>query len=735
MQRYCFFITKNYFTLVLTLLVFLVPAWATVDSLNKVGFNSALRIADSIKVEAYHDSSLYYRLKNMDMALIHAYKAYKIAKKSKHNGLLIRSLKNIGGIFSDYNQYNRAAKYYLKAAELGEQFGEGISLAHTYKQLAVCYYYIADYEKALYFNQKAIPIYFKNRDYKSVGSLFNNIGVVFDVLGNKNEALNFYLNGLQIYRRINDSEGIATSLNNAGEIFRASQQLDSALFYYRSSQIISQSLHDTAGIIVSDLNIGLTFFALKNFDSAEYYLLESLKLAAIEPDDMQFVEIYIALGNTYFSKYRIKDAHHYFLNAYKIANQLQLPEMLKTASLGLSQTYGCLYDYKNAYYYSEKYRSYADSLSKPELMQRLRKNEDAMLIEKMKRDYQYRQREAAIRYQSKIKEQRYFIIAALVGLLFMLIIVYEVYRNYKNKKKVHKQLEQKHAEILEQKQEIATQRDHLQQLNDQLFIQKEQIVIQKNELEQLNMELSQQKDLISSEKTKSDSLLKNILPKKIAEELKERGKAKPHHYPAATVMFTDFVNFTQICKHLSPIELVNELDTYFAELDNIIEKHNLEKIKTIGDAYLCVGGLPEANKRNPIDVVLAAFEILDFIERINELQRNLHFPVWQLRIGLHTGELVAGVVGKKKFAYDIWGETVNIASRMQTAGMPNKINISEATHQYIAPYFLCQARGKILTKNLGEMDMYFVENLKPEFATDILGIPNARLLDLLKNME
>lgn len=734
MQRYYFFIVNFYFINCFTILVLGANAFAYSGSDGDSTISSNYLYEDSLKINKLIDLSLYYRAKSKDKSLNYAYQAYDLSKIIKHQKLQIRSIKNIGGIYSDYNQYAKAKSYYLKAAEIEELSDNFIGLANTYKQLAVCCYYLADYEKSLYFSQKAIPLYFKNSHHKAIASIFNNIGVVFDVIGNKHEALKFYLNSLQIYRQIGDNEGIATSLNNAGEIYRAFQQYDSALYYYRSSYVIHHSARDTAGIIICKLNIGLTHAASKNHDSAESYLLQSLNLALLQHDALQFVEIYVALGNIYLEKKDFRAAHEYFLNAYKVANRLQLPEMLKVASLGLSKTYGYFQEYKNAFLFAEKYRNYTDSLSNPGFLQKLRQNENAMLIAKIKSDYQYRQREATLQYQSKIKEQKYLIIAALVGFVLMLIIAYEMFWNYRTKKSAHRELQLKHTEILEQKQEIASQRDNLQYLNDQLLIQKEQIIIQKNELELLNKELLEQKDLISNEKTKSDSLLKNILPKKIAEELKERGKARPHHYEVATVMFTDFVNFTRICKHLSPIELVNELDTYFAELDGIIEKHKLEKIKTIGDAYLCVGGLPEANKRNPVDIVLAAFEILSFIERINELQRSLHFPVWQLRIGIHTGELVAGVVGKKKFAYDIWGETVNIASRMQTAGLPNKINISEATFQFIEPYFNCSSRGKILTKNLGEMDMYFVDSIKPEFSSDVQGVPNSKLLDILNKL-
>ncbi|MFN0276389.1 MAG: adenylate/guanylate cyclase domain-containing protein [Chitinophagales bacterium] len=222
-----------------------------------------------------------------------------------------------------------------------------------------------------------------------------------------------------------------------------------------------------------------------------------------------------------------------------------------------------------------------------------------------------------------------------------------------------------------------------------------------------------QRNKIKKGKKLSDELLLNILPEEVAEELKTKGNADAKQFEQVTVMFTDFKDFTLISEQLSPAELVAQIDTFFKTFDNIISRYGIEKIKTIGDCYMCAGGLPVPNKTNAMDVVKAAFEIQDFIKQNAIQNKSMGKDVFEIRIGIHTGSVVAGIVGVKKFAYDIWGDTVNIASRMESSGEVGKVNISSSTYDLVKDKFKCTYRGKVLAKNKGEIDMYFVEG---EFA-------------------
>lgn len=221
--------------------------------------------------------------------------------------------------------------------------------------------------------------------------------------------------------------------------------------------------------------------------------------------------------------------------------------------------------------------------------------------------------------------------------------------------------------------------------------------------------LAQRNKMIVAEKQKSEMLLLNILPEEISNELKQTGKTKAHSYDMATVMFSDFVNFTRIGERLTPEELVSAIAEYFETFDLIIERYGIEKIKTVGDAYICAAGLPIPTTDNALIMIQVAFDFLKALDDLNEKRYVKGQVIFNIRVGINTGPLVAGVVGIKKFAYDIWGDTVNTAARLQEKGEAGRINISGSTYDLIKQAYPCTYRGKIEAKNKGQIDMYFVE--------------------------
>ena len=222
-------------------------------------------------------------------------------------------------------------------------------------------------------------------------------------------------------------------------------------------------------------------------------------------------------------------------------------------------------------------------------------------------------------------------------------------------------------------------------------------------------DLEEKNTLIAEEQKKADDLLLNILPAPIAKELKAKGKAAPRKFNDVSVLFTDFKNFSGIAEQMSPVELVEELDHCFKGFDYIIGQYaSIEKIKTIGDAYMCASGL-NGSLHKAEELVKAALEMQTFLEEYKLDRQNKSRPFFEARIGIHSGPVVAGIVGFNKFAYDIWGDTVNLASRMESNGTPGKVNISTSTYNKVRHLFNCEHRGKISAKNLGQVDMYFVE--------------------------
>jgi class 3 adenylate cyclase len=224
------------------------------------------------------------------------------------------------------------------------------------------------------------------------------------------------------------------------------------------------------------------------------------------------------------------------------------------------------------------------------------------------------------------------------------------------------------------------------------------------------------------EKRVSESLLLNILPSEVADELRSKGIVSPKYFEDVTILFTDFVGFTLSTEKLAAEELVELLHDYFTAFDKIVARYKLEKMKTIGDSYMCICGLPLRNPAHPVDVVMAAFEML---EAVRERERSNSPAKWKVRIGIHTGPVIAGVVGINKFAFDIWGDTVNYSSRMESSGEANRINLSERTYSRVKDFFECEYRGKVQTKDKRDLDMYFANGIQPALlnGSDILPPP------------
>jgi class 3 adenylate cyclase len=261
-------------------------------------------------------------------------------------------------------------------------------------------------------------------------------------------------------------------------------------------------------------------------------------------------------------------------------------------------------------------------------------------------------------------------------------------------------------------------------------------VISQLELRRNLLELKATREALAAEKKKADELMLNILPEYIANELKHKKYVEPRYYDSVTIMFADFKGFTQFAQNLEPRKLVDDLNQYFSAFDEIVDRHGLEKIKTIGDAYLCAGGLPKPNRGHPIDTCLAALEIQGYAERMNALRDKMRLLPWEVRIGIHTGSVMAGVVGKRKFTYDIWGDAVNVAALMEANGLPGHINLSENTYHRVKDFFATEDRGTIATKGKGRLPMFLLNRIKPSFAGDAGGrIPNAQFIAARKRLR
>lgn len=265
-----------------------------------------------------------------------------------------------------------------------------------------------------------------------------------------------------------------------------------------------------------------------------------------------------------------------------------------------------------------------------------------------------------------------------------------------------------HKVVLKNTDELGDLASTLNDMADNLSHARSQLTSANAELESRNRQIDEQRQV-------SEGLLLNILPAQIADELRQNDAVEPKYFEDVTILFTDFVGFTLSTEKLAAEDLVHRLNDYFTAFDQITTRYGIEKLKTIGDAYMCVAGMPVRSPSHPVDMVLAAFEMVRAVE---ELSSRPGGPNWAVRVGIHTGPVIAGVVGIRKFAFDVWGESVNYSSRMESSGAPNRINLSERTHSRVKDFIACEHRGKIQTKDKRELDMYFAEGVLPQLMDD-----------------
>jgi class 3 adenylate cyclase len=249
------------------------------------------------------------------------------------------------------------------------------------------------------------------------------------------------------------------------------------------------------------------------------------------------------------------------------------------------------------------------------------------------------------------------------------------------------------------------------------------------EFDQTIKELNQARSDIAAEKQRTEELLVNILPVSIAEELKKNGRVQPKYVPSATILFADFKGFTLLAERMEPVALVGLLDQYFTAFDEIVARHDLEKLKTIGDAYMAVAGVPEASRHHPFNACLAALAMQAAVAQMKAQREKMRLPTLELRIGLHSGPVMSGVVGRRKFTFDIWGDAVNTAALMEANGIEGRINVSETVAGQIKALFELEPRGSIEAKHGRRLEMFFLNRLRPDLSRDADGrLPNEKFL-------
>lgn len=560
------------------------------------------------------------------------------------------ALKGIGLAYYVLGDYLEALNYWKRSMQLFDTLGNNAGVANMLSNIGAVHFNQGDDANALDYYLQALRVAESIPDSLRIVTVLVNIGAVyFNKPATHDLALKYYLMALPIAESLMDQDAIGTCAVNLGEIYFEGGQDSLALFYFDKARLAYEG---SANLPYSLANIGKVYARWGDYKRAVEYQSEAIRIARGLGAKLDMARSLVTLAETYVQMGDQKRALMTYLEAKNLALEIGASYELKSVYEGLAISYAKLSDYQNAYKYQFLFSAIKDTLYNIETDKKLSGLLLNFEMEKKQQEIDLLVKDNEIKVV-ELDRQRIAKNAFGLGLILIIIIAVILFRNYRIKVKTNRLLDRQNEEI--------------------------------------------------------EGLLLNILPEEVARELQRDGNATPRYYESASVLFTDFKGFTTIAEGLSPELLVEQLNRIFSDFDDIIQRHNLEKIKTIGDAYMCAGGIPSPNTTHPGNIIDAGLALQAYMREMNDERRKLGLFTWELRVGIHTGPLVAGVVGKKKYAYDIWGSTVNIASRMESNGEPGRVNISEATYEIVKDRYACFYRGKIHAKNIGDIDMYFVE--------------------------
>jgi len=542
-------------------------------------------------------------------------------------------------------------------------------------------YLIGNYDKEMSYAEEALKLSEKLSWKKGQAKALKYRGGAFYDKGNYADALKNYFASLKISEEIGDKKGIASTFGNIGLIYWNQENYAEALKNYFASLKIYVEIGDKYGMAACYNNIGIIYKEQGNYAEALKNYFASLKIYMEIGDKQGIADSYNNIGNIYYDHGNYEDALKNYFAGLKNFEESGNKDGITASYHNL----GTIYLELGKPLLSKEYQQKANTVAK-----------EIGSMEDMKSSYGgLSQADSALGNYKGAYENHKLYIQYRDSLI-----------NVENTKKTVQLQMQYDFDKKEAETKLLTDAElKKQKLVRNGFVGGFAVVLMFAGV------FFRQRNKTKNEKKKSDALLLNILPTEVANELKTSGTSKAKAFTMVTVMFTDFKDFTTVSEKISAELLVDEIHHCFSAFDNILHKYKIEKIKTIGDAYLCASGLPVSSYTHAADMLHAAFEIRDFMLQRKKEKESIGEIPFELRIGIHTGPVVAGIVGVKKYAYDIWGDTVNIAARMEQNSEAGKVNISGATYELVKEKFNCEHRGKISAKNKGEIDMYFVETV------------------------
>ena len=555
-----------------------------VDSLKKVLSASA---EDTNKVNTLIELARKLRSLDADQSLASAKQAFELSEKLGYDKGLGQGYKWIGMYYFDKGQWVPASENWVPSLAIFQKLNDAEGIASLLNNLGTIYWNQGNQAKALEYFKPALEAAEKSGNFLRQATTLQNIGLIYmEKKATYNEALKYLNRALELAEKIDDRDNISACNVNIGELYLKMNNDSIALYHFGKAKKAAETIN-SFNLPYILCQIGNVMKRKGSLDDANKWYMEAYKIAESQGNQKSMIVAANYIADIYRIKKQPKDALKYLKLASDLAVKINTPDDLRNAYKVFANTYGDLADFRNAYLYQLKYSNLSDtlySLSSDSIQTKFEVAQRQKEIDLLTKD--------KLIVEEEIKRQKLVRNALIAGFLLVSALIFILYRDYRNKIKTNKLLDLRKAEI--------------------------------------------------------ESLLLNILPYEVAVELQNTGQATPRFYENASVLFTDFVSFSKIAESLSPQQVVEELNEFFIIVDNIIDKYQLEKIKTIGDSYMCAGGIPTVNQTHPIAIVMAGLEILDYLNVKNAHRENNGLPKWELRIGIHTGPLVAGVVGKEK---------------------------------------------------------------------------------------
>jgi len=613
------------------------------------------RRPDSLRLQALDTYGWEgYGYSQPDSAYYFAQLLYDYAAEKNLPRWKARALKLQGNTFVIRSNYLEAYNRFQRSLAISEQIGDRQGLAGTLHSIGIIHYYQGNYPRAIEYYTRSLKIREELGDKAGIAGSVNNIGIVYSHQGNHAKAIEFFRRSMQLSEELGDRRTVASACNNIGLIYNDQGLLDSAFACFSRSLSLSESLGDRRDVSAALNNLATVHESRGEYDLAFATLSRSLAIERQIGDQQGVALSHAGIGSLFLKQGKYRQAIDWCKQSLTLAEQIGVLQEQKQACECIYESYKALGRGLEALAYHERLISLEDSLHAEATSERLQQMEFArqVLADSVARAEEQRKMEAAHRAEIRRKNRSRNL---LIGVAAVLLLGAGT-----------------------------------------LFSQVR--IVRRSRAD------------IAREKERSEYLLLNILPAEVARELKDKGEATARRFDGVSVLFTDFQDFTEKAAGMNPEALVAEVNECFKAFDDICLRYGIEKIKTIGDAYMAAGGIPVNTPDSTKRTVLAALEMAAYMQSRKAKRAPEGKVTFAMRAGIHTGPVVAGIVGVRKFQYDFWGDTVNLASRMERHSEAGKVNISCDTYDLIKddPDFVFEPRGMISVKGKGHIEMHFV---------------------------